>query len=144
MSHRRVTSHVWTRQFPSEMSQTTHMSHVIYICHFTQIRESSPVINVWECVSNMCLYIWLSHVAHINKSRHTYESVTSNIRMSHVAHIHLIGACVKYVFVHIIKSRCTYKCVTSDRWLSHVTRMYESRRTYQYDTYIRCTYTLHI
>jgi len=61
---------------------------------------------------------WMSHAAHTNESRHTYESVTSHIRMSHVTHMN--------------ESRHTYEWVTSHIWMGHVERMNKSCCTYEW------------
>ena len=48
-------------------------------------------------------HIWMSHVAHMNESCHTYEWVMSHTWMSHVSH-----SCVS----HINETCYTYKCHT--------------------------------
>jgi len=45
-------------------------------------------------------HIWMSHVTHMNESRHTYEWVTSHIWMSHVTHM-------------------TRKCMHQNAWFIH-------------------------
>ena len=62
--------------------------------------------------------IRMSHVGHMNESRHSYEWVTPHIWMSHVTHMN--------------ESRHTYEWVTSLIWMSHVTHMNESRHTYEW------------
>jgi len=88
-------------------------------------------------------HIWMSHVTHMNESRHTYKSVTSHIWMSRVtrtafetaaivdavvnprAHIRMS---LVWVISHVNESRYTYEWeghtsewVTSHIWISHVT-----------------------
>jgi len=85
------------------------------------------------------LHIWMSHVAHMNESCHTYEWVMSHIWMSHAAHMN--ESCHTYEWVmphiwlshvtHMTESCRTYEWVMSHVWMSHVTHMNESCHTYE-------------
>jgi len=68
-----------------------------------------PVVSVMP-------HTWMSQVAHMNMSRHTYAWVTSHVWMSHVTHMN--------------ESCHTYEWVMSHTWMSQVARMNESRYTY--------------
>jgi len=74
------------------------------VTHFTHVKVSS--------------YIWISHVAQMNKSRHTYEWVMSQKWRSHTTRMN--------------ESCHTYEWVMSHIWMSHVTHMNESCHTYKW------------
>jgi len=73
---------------------------------------------------------WRNHVTHMNKSCHTYEGVTSHIRMSHVTYIN------KVVW-HINESCHTHQQIMS----CHTHQQITSCHTYQHS---RATYQLKI
>jgi len=53
-------------------------------------------------------HIWMSHVAHMNESCHTYERVMSHIWMSHVTHMNEWYCVCRWVMSHIDESCHTY------------------------------------
>jgi len=75
--------------------------------------------------------IWFSHVAHMNKSRHTRERVVLHIWMSSGAHTN--ESCRTWTTgVHV-------PWVISRTWLSHVTHMNKSCHTYEWVMSHICT-----
>ena len=81
--------------------------------------------------------MWMSHVAHVNESWHTYEWVTSHIWMSHDTHMneswHTFNEwyhTCDWVTSHMHASRHTHEYVTWNTWMSHVTHMNESCHAY--------------
>jgi len=78
-------------------------------------------------------HIWMSHVTHMNESRHTYEWVISHIWVSHVTHMN--ESCHTYEMSHVthMNESChTYEWVMSHIWMSHVTHMDESCHTHKW------------
>jgi len=73
-------------------------------------------------------HVWMSHVAHMNESCHTYEWVMSRIWMSHVTHMNESCHTYEWVTPHIQMSHVTYvngachKCEEGmwHRYMSHV------------------------
>jgi len=63
----------------------------------------------------------MSHVTHVNESRHTCEWVTSHIWMSH--------------FTHMNESRHTYEWVMPQIWMSHGIHKNESRDIWEWVTW---------
>ena len=83
----------------------------------------------WIMESSVMSNTWMSHVAHMNESCHTYEWVMSHIWMSHVARTY------EWVISHIthMNESCRMdEWVMSHKWMSHVAHMNESCRTYQW------------
>jgi len=85
----------------------------------------------------------MSHVTHINKSRHTHQWVMSHTSMSHVAHINMSCRTHQWVMschtrqwvmtnhvTHMNESCHTSKWVTPHVWTSHATYMNESCHTH--------------
>ena len=103
-----VMSHVWI----SHLTRMDEPCPHIWMSHVTRMNESRHHVHTHEWVTSSCPHTWMSHVTHmvwythewvitlIDESYHTYELVSSHIRMNHVT-----------------------------IWMSHVTRMNKSCHT---------------
>jgi len=85
------------------------MSHV-WICYDTRIDQACQT------------YQWKFHLC-INKSRHTFQSVTSHIPMSRIKNINEVLICKITLIEHA--------CVMAQISLSHIARMNASCHAYQ-------------
>ena len=69
----------------------------------------------------------MSHVPHMNESRHTYKWVMSHIWMSHVTHMNESCPTYEWVTSHIWKSHVPHMNVTPYGWwilwMSHITHI---------------------
>ena len=89
------------------MCATTHS----YVWHelFKYERRASRTV---ACARWVMSHIWMSHVTHVNESRHRYEWVMSHRWISHVTRIN--------------ESYHTYERAISHIWMIHGTHMNES------------------
>jgi len=105
-----VAAHIWMRHVVSN----THMTE---LCFYEWV-ITPDVRVVWA--THKCK----SHVTHMNESRHTYESVTTHVWLSHDVTYEWLHQTLKWFERH------TDERVMSHIWMSHVTHMNESRHTY--------------
>ena len=108
--HTQRTSHV-----------TERTSHMIWYNHVTNQRVMSRNERV------MPTYCVMSH----NKSRHTYEWVTSHLWTSHATHNKRVESHIGMRHVHIWQGMPRTGGVTAHIWMSHAPHINESWHTYQ-------------
>ena len=91
--------------------------------------------NKMSVIAWLILYVYRSHVTHINESCHTYG--TSMNESCHTYEWVMLHICRwwnewKSLVTHMNESFNTYEWVMSHIWMSHVTHMKESRHTYEW------------
>ena len=91
---------------------------------------------VWKVMSDMRMshvkHFWMSHVTHVNESRHTCEWVMSHMWMSHVTRVNELCHTCEGVMSLMWMTRSHWEWIRSHIWMSHVAHMNESCHTYEW------------
>jgi len=139
VSYRPVTSHICMSHFIFSFTSPP----PFYLCAFMRI--CFPLTYEWVMSHIWIMYIWMSHVTHMNESYescYSYEWFMLHIRMRHVSHVtHMNGSYYTYKWVILHEqsfdvrmhvSCLTYRWVTRHThiWMGHVTHTNESYYTY--------------
>jgi len=137
-----VVSHQWKTYTSSLIRVIRPHSYELYVLTHTCLQWQVDIVvsHKWKTYTSQfrvldCI-IWVSHVAHMNESRHLYgwfrSQVMSHVCTSHVTYMSLFILHIWMSHVAHMNEPCyTYEWVMSHIWMSHVTHMNESYHTYE-------------
>jgi len=125
-----MTRLIWVLMYVLWQDSVCDMTHS-YVCRdsFTCVtwpRNSATIWRLCVCIRGFSKSTRMT--PQVSESRHTYDLITSQIRMNHVTHVEAVRMYTR--IVNIDEDDATGARVTSHIWIHHVTNTNESRHAY--------------